>query len=102
MESFGNDDDLTNGARTGIFQSGRGFRYPQPPPPPPAPFHQRQTMLSQNSGRPIQLQQLRQMAQRAAPAAAAPRPQVKVIAQSKPVKPKINRTPALRPASASQ
>jgi hypothetical protein len=66
------------------------------PPPAPAPFQQRQTLLAQNPGHPIPIQQQQQIA-RAAPAAT--RPPVKVVAQARPVTPTLSNAPAPRPAA---
>ncbi len=65
------------------------------PPPPPPSFQQRQSLLAQNPGRPLPIQQNRQIAS-AAPAAAAARPQVRVVAQARPVTPHVSNAPAPR------
>jgi hypothetical protein len=70
-----------------------------PPPPPPA-FQQRQTLLAQNPGRSLPIQQQRQIA-RSAPAAAVARPDVRVVAQARPVTPHVSNAPAPRPAPAA-
>ncbi len=69
------------------------------PPPPPPPFQQRQNLLAQNPGRPLPMQQVRQMS--ATPAAVV-RPPVHVVAQARPVTPHVSNAPAPRPAPAAQ
>jgi hypothetical protein len=70
------------------------------PPPARASFQQRQTELAKNPGRPVTIQQQQQIA-RTAPAAAVSRPQVHVVAQAKPITPKVNSAPAPHPAGAA-
>lgn len=71
-----------------------------PPPAPPA-FQQRQTLLAKDPGRPLPVQQLRQMA-RTTPAPAAARPQVRVVSQARPVTPQVVHAPApSQPATAA-
>ena len=68
------------------------------PPPLPPSFQQRQNLMAQNPGRPLPIQQVRQMS--ATPAATA-RP-VHVVAQARPVTPHVSNAPAPRPAPAAQ
>jgi len=71
------------------------------PPPPPPPFQARQQMLAKDPGRPLPVQQLRQIAQQ--PATPAPsQPRVKVVAQAKPVKPPVVNAPAPKPGAMPQ
>ncbi len=60
------------------------------PPPPPAAFQQRETRLVQDPGRPLPIQEQRQIAR----AAAVPAPPVRVVAQAPAVAPQVNRAPA--------
>ncbi|MFN7999399.1 MAG: DUF6600 domain-containing protein [Bryobacteraceae bacterium] len=67
------------------------------PPPARATFQQRQAVLEQNPGRPVPLPQLAA----AARTSAAPRPPVQVVAQARPVTPRIVNAPAPRTAPAT-
>jgi len=56
------------------------------PPPAPPPFQNRQTLLAEDPGRPIPVQQLHQLA--------ATRPPAHVVAQARPVTPQVVNHPA--------
>jgi hypothetical protein len=64
------------------------------PPPAPAPFQQRQALLAKDPGRPISIQQQRQIA--------APKPPVRVVTQVRPVTPQVINHPAPQPAQPQQ
>jgi len=70
------------------------------PPPAPPSFQQRQSLLAQNPGRPLPIQQERQIA-RSAPAAAVARPDVRVVSQAPAITPRVTNAPAPRPAPAA-
>jgi hypothetical protein len=69
------------------------------PPARPAPFAQRQALLEKNAGRPIPLQQQRQLSQ-SAPGANPAR--VRMVTQTRPVTPSVVNTPAPRPGQAAR
>ncbi len=69
------------------------------PPPPPPSFQQRAGRLAQDPGRPIPIQEQRQIT-RAAPAVVAP--PVHVVTQAPAITPAVNRAPAPPPGTVTQ
>jgi hypothetical protein len=69
------------------------------PPPPPPPFQERSARLAQDPGRPIPIQEQRQIT-RTAPAAVAP--PVHVVTQAPAIAPAVNRAPAPPPGTFAQ
>jgi hypothetical protein len=68
------------------------------PPPPPPPFQQRAARLVQDPGRPLPIQEQRQIAT----TAAVPTAPVRVVAQAPVIAPQVNRAPAPAPGTVAQ